>query len=357
MQEQEAKNYQNIHLSSCLPPENQNKLNKPKNSFPIKTHLEEIYGKNNKQYIEEKIEPIYEEMKNKFISIFDKKSPTFFIRIPYIKILLGDNITNLFEDKILTTLDKDIIICGIETENYQIGIELFDEYYPSVSLDLSKMASEEDITNYFQEDQKINIDFIKYIFYGFKYSNDLIKPRKNKGINILICFNSSKNKNNKSETLKLVNLFAGLYISSFYIYDYLDKISKRNLFDFLYDDLNKIMDCENLNPYLNAMFFLEDNSIGIYHDNSLIQYKTSSNTCLLFCDSLTPNPPIFYSKINYWNKRKVEYRLAITILLKKLNSKNFIYFIFPYIFSFSSFGRKANRQPNSPIEIFIYVLK
>ena len=260
--------FQNFSISQFTKPEVDNSKLINKDCLQVNTHLRDIYGKNNIEYIQEKIEPIYEEIKNKFKNNFNNLEPTFFIRIPYTKVLFGDQITNIFEDKILTTIDKDLIICGRETEDYELNIELFDEYYPSVKINLDF-----DSNKIFQN-ELYNVDFIKYCYYGYKSAYDLIKPNKNKGMNVLICYNSTNSKN--SEKLKSIYLFSGLYLAFFYVSDYLQKISKKNLFEFLYEDLNKVSNFEKEYSHLHSIFFLESNSIGIYFDKNFSQFKVSS---------------------------------------------------------------------------------
>lgn len=317
--------FQNLSISSVKPPEMENKPIKDKDALQISLYLQDIYGKQNERRIQEKIEPLYEEIRKKFQNSFTKQQPNFFIRIPYYKILFGDQVTNLFEDKIITTLDKDLIICGRETEENSINVELFDEYYPSVSLDFEQIKLESEEKNYFENSEILNSEFIKYIYSAYKFAKELINPKKNKGVNLLINFNSvNVNVKSKfSEKAKFMNLFSAVYLATFKVYDFLEKIPKKKLFEFLWDDLNKVSNFSNEYACLHAMFNLEPNSIGVYHDKQFSQFKVASETAILFCDSLTPAPPMIYSQMNYWNKRKVEFRLAVAIVVKKLNSNFF----------------------------------
>jgi len=41
------------------------------------------------------------------------------------------------------------------------------------------------------------------------------------------------------------------------------------------------------------------------------------NSSILICDSFSCNPPMTYYSINYWNKRKIEFKLAIALILKR----------------------------------------
>ena len=73
------------------------------------THLKEIYCDYQKN--RDEIEPIYENMRIKYKSLY-KSEPEFFTRIPYAITLFGDEVTKLYDDKIVTTIEKDLIICA-----------------------------------------------------------------------------------------------------------------------------------------------------------------------------------------------------------------------------------------------------
>jgi len=317
--------FQNLSISSFKAPENDIKPILKKDSLPISFYLKDIYSNLSKETFEERTEPLYEEMRKKFQNLFDKKLPNMYVRVPYYKVLIGDQITNIFDDKIITTLDKDLIICIRETDEDSIKIELFDEYYPSINIDLEKIRLEVEEKNYFENPENseiLNKDFIKYIYKGYKYATDLIIPKKKKGLNILVYFNcvNCNVKNKFSEKAKLMNLFTSVYLATFKIYDYLQKISKKDLLNFLWEDINKVENFANEYAYLLAIFFLEPMKIGLYFNKVFSQISIGEDMGLLVCDSLTPAPPTFYSQINYWNKRKIEYRLAVAIILKKIKS-------------------------------------
>ena len=82
---------------------------KDKSYLSIYTHLKQIYSdfKNDK----EEIEFIYEEMRKKFKSDY-KVEAEFFCRVPYAITLFGDEVTKLFDDKIVTTTERDLITCA-----------------------------------------------------------------------------------------------------------------------------------------------------------------------------------------------------------------------------------------------------
>ena len=78
-----------------------------KNTIPIYTHLKEIYS-SDKNIREEVIEPNYQAVRYKFKKIFNNE-PQFFCRIPHCVTLYGDQVTELFDDKIVTTTEKVVL--------------------------------------------------------------------------------------------------------------------------------------------------------------------------------------------------------------------------------------------------------
>jgi hypothetical protein len=308
-------------LSNKLPvlPSNSNSNNQiTENIYTVHTQLREIYGKEKKDYIEEKLEPIYESMRTKFRNSFDNTEPSFFIRVPYAQILLGDNITHLFEEKLITTLEKDLIICGNIISEKKVFLELFDKYSPKIKFDL------EDEPQISTENEIINTDYIheiehtKYIISAFKAGIKNSKPKIKKGANLLINFNIP---NNSSKDC-LISTFIATFFASLYIHDGIKLFSKQTLFELCFNELNRI---DNFTYYSGVIYFqmyLERNSIGIQNGNEFRQIKVDCDDGMMICDSFSSTPPMAISMINFWNKRKVEFKLALALILKRYK-KNF----------------------------------
>lgn len=97
---------------------------KEKNIISTFTHLKEIYSDYVKH--QEDIEPIYENMRKKFKSDF-KSEAQYFTRVPYVITLFGDEVTKLFDDKIVTTLEKDLKVCvGKNKDKTRLRFETHD---------------------------------------------------------------------------------------------------------------------------------------------------------------------------------------------------------------------------------------
>jgi len=91
------------------------------------THLKEIYC--DYQNKREEIEPIYENLRKKFMSTH-KSEADIFCRVPYAISLFGDEITKLFDEKIVTTIEKDLITCAKKTkEKTKFTFETYDVMY------------------------------------------------------------------------------------------------------------------------------------------------------------------------------------------------------------------------------------
>ena len=145
---------------------NQNQLQENKvcldreKKFKIFTKLKDFYSQKstliNKNHIEEKIEPVYESMRIKYKNLYNNSEPTFFIRVPYTQIIFGDSITDLFEEQIITTLEKDLIICGGNNEK-ELQIEFFDKYCDRFKYNINNenkfsVDSENDLNKFVEND-------------------------------------------------------------------------------------------------------------------------------------------------------------------------------------------------------------
>jgi hypothetical protein len=227
------------------------------NTFQIYTKLTEIYGKERKEHVEDKIEPIYENMRSKFIDLYSSE-PEFFIRIPYLNILLGDNVTNLFNDKVVTSSEKDFIICGRTIDKKTINIELFDLFNVKTIHDLDSSVIED-----------YQYEHLKYIILAYKASINNIKPKTVKGVNMLINFNIS----NIKERDKLVTCFVAAFFSGIYCHKVLDKYNKKTIYELCINELNKVGNFTYYNSNVYYQLFLERDNIGIFQNNTYLQMK------------------------------------------------------------------------------------
>lgn len=290
------------------------------NIYTLHTQLREIYGKEKKEYIEEKIEPVYESMRTKFRNSFDNTEPSFFIRVPYAQILLGDSVTHLFEEKLITTLEKDLIICGntLQNQEKKIYVEFFDKYAPKIKFNLEETKNPDEQQENSDSDPSQEIEHTKYITFAYKAGIKNSKPKNKKGANLLINFNIPNNSTKEC----FVTTFIATFFTSLHIHEGVKLFSKQTLYELCFNELNRI---ENFTYYSGVMYFqmyLERNHIGIQHGNEFRQIKVDSDDGLLICDSFSSTPPMVISMVNFWNKRKVEVKLGLALILKRYK-KNF----------------------------------
>jgi len=270
-------------------------------------------------YIEEKIEPVYESMRLKFKNIYNTE-PTFFIRVPYTQILFGDSITHLFEDKIITTLEKDLILCGSKIVEKELNTEFYDKFSERfnhrIGVDLEEAPS---------SDMK---EHNRFVLSAFNYALNNVKPKYSYGANFLLNFNIHSVQSREV----LVTTFIASYFASLYIHDGFEIFQDKMIFDLLSNDLLKIENFSNFISQVYFQLFLEKNSIGVYTSttNEYKQFKinsvsaqnkldisSSSNFSILVCDTLSPDPPTFYKILNCHTKRRVESKLGMILILKR----------------------------------------
>lgn len=254
-----------------------NEINLSPKKFLISSTLEEIYIKDSKNilkeekdYIEDKIEPVYENMRHKFISLY-KSEPSFFIRIPYFSVLLGDNVTEIFNDKVITTSEKDLIICGnsLNTNNKEknLNIELFDQYSERVKYDLDSNITEEYIFEHFN-----------YIIKAYKAGIFNLKPKNIISANLLVNFNVSDFK----DKMCLVSCFVASFYISIYLHNGFLKYGRQVLFDLCINELNKLSDFSYFNASVYFQLNLEKNEVGLFYNNNYYKVPINKKYSILF---------------------------------------------------------------------------
>jgi hypothetical protein len=284
---------------------NQNKLSSESEQF-VTTQLRELYGgKERKEYVEEHLEPIYELMRKKFKNLYSNQEPTFFIRVPYVQVLLGDSITHLFEEKLLTTLEKDLIICGLPIDESKLEIEVFDFYSLKANYDLN-----------LAEVPEAGLEHYKLMFAAYLAGISNSKPKVQKGCKLLLNFNIS----NYSDEECLVSTFVSTFLASVYIHNGLKFYTKHTLYELCITELNKLSNYNYYSAMIYFQFFLKRNSIGIQIGNNYSQLIINPEENILLADSMSSKPPLIYSNLHFWNKRKVEVRLALCLILKRYKS-------------------------------------
>ena len=303
---------------------NQNQ-NTSKSNLKIYTKLSEIYSEDS---IKSTIESQYEDFRSKFNFLY-KQDPTTIIRVPYTATLFGDPVTKFFSNKIVVNLSSELILLFNKNNNNALNIKYFENVQ-----EIKKNINE--INNY--EITSDNFCLNDFAILGYTYALKNIKSNNNNfGSNILIILNNP----NKEEIDCYLSVFISMFLCSLYINDFDDilnnNFNKNSLYEMIILALTEI--CEknnflknliNLDFYIPDIYFkifLEKNSIGINQKNLFFQEKISLKENnkknpeipleLFIFDSLSSEPIKYYSSSKYWNKRKVEVRLAMALMIKR----------------------------------------
>lgn len=294
-------------------------LNTKNNILKICTKLEEIYSKSS---ICNYIEAQYEDLRSKYYFLY-KEDPTSIIKVPYTAILFGDPITQLFSNKIVTNLSSELIILFNKNKTNELNIRYFDN--------IQQVKTNVLDINQFNISNKEEFNINDFAIMGFLSALKHIKSNNNNnGSNILIALNNP----NPEENDCYISIFLATFLCCLYINDFEsiinNSINKFSFYEMAILTLTEI--CEknkylrnsiNMNFYTPDVYFkifLEKNSFGFNQGNLFFQSPVSldnSPLLLLVFDSLSPEPIKYYSSSKYWNKRRVEVKLAMALMVKR----------------------------------------
>ncbi len=289
---------------------------KEKKNIKIYTRLDEIYSIKS---IEESIESQYEDLRSKYNFLY-KTEPTTIIRVPFTATLFGDTVTQLFSNKIVTNLSSELILIFKRNTTNELNVKYFDNIQQ-----IKKAVGELNIS--IKEEFNLN----DFAILGYLSALKQIKSNNNNfGSDILIMLNNP----NREEIDCYISIFLAMFLCCLYINDiesiYNNTINKSSLYEMVILTLTEL--CEqnkylknliNINYYTPDIYFkifLEKNSFGFNQGNLFYQSPISLNNTplsLLVFDSLSPEPIKYYSSSKYWNKRKVEVRLAMALMIKR----------------------------------------
>lgn len=276
----------------------------------------------------------YEESVNIFREFY-KSDPYLIIRVPYIIDLLGDNITNILNKKLLTTLSDDIILFVSYSSSRETNIEFCN--LPKLNKSFPLYFKNKSLSN--EEVEEPIISLYPHLYYVLKGINDSIKKcdlleyeeNEVKGLNILISLGPyHMNKYQSYILLYIASFIAGI---AFYKFEYKENISNSNLMNIIISSIeeNNFYEREELKEhkslvqasslYVNSIFMLNFNEVGIFSKGKLERkYKMNDNYSILNLDSFSNEPPTFYRIVNYENKRMIEFYFGIAIILINLKS-------------------------------------
>ena len=290
-----------------------------KDGLKIYTKLEEIYSK---ESINSTIESEYEDFRSKFNYLY-KTDPTTIIKVPYTAILFGDPITHLFSNKIVANLSSELIIFFSKNPNNELNLKYFEN-----AQEIKTKINEINNLNLTSETFSLNDFAILGYISALKY----IKSNNNNyGSNVLIILNNP----NKEDVDCYLSIFLAMFLCSLYIND-IDSIinnslNKSSLYEMVNLTLTEIceqnktlknlIDINFYSPDIYFKIFLEKNNFGFSQKNIFYQGKVTTkdnkSLKLFIFDSLSPEPIKYYSSSKYWNKRKVETRLAMALMIKR----------------------------------------
>ena len=290
-----------------------------KDGLKIYTKLEEIYSK---ESINSTIESEYEDFRSKFNYLY-KTDPTTIIKVPYTAILFGDPITHLFSNKIVANLSSELIIFFNKNPNNELNLKYFEN-----AQEIKTKINEINNLNLTSETFSLNDFAILGYISALKY----IKSNNNNyGSNVLIILNNP----NKEDVDCYLSIFLAMFLCSLYIND-IDSIinnslNKSSLYEMVILTLTEIceqnktlknlIDINFYSPDIYFKIFLEKNNFGFSQKNIFYQGKVTTkdnkSLKLFIFDSLSPEPIKYYSSSKYWNKRKVETRLAMALMIKR----------------------------------------
>ena len=290
-----------------------------KDGLKIYTKLEEIYSK---ESINSTIESEYEDFRSKFNYLY-KTDPTTIIKVPYTAILFGDPITHLFSNKIVANLSSELIIFFNKNPNNELNLKYFEN-----AQEIKTKINEINNLNLTSEIFSLNDFAILGYISALKY----IKSNNNNyGSNVLIILNNP----NKEDVDCYLSIFLAMFLCSLYIND-IDSIinnslNKSSLYEMVNLTLTEIceqnktlknlIDINFYSPDIYFKIFLEKNNFGFSQKNIFYQGKVTTkdnkSLKLFIFDSLSPEPIKYYSSSKYWNKRKVETRLAMALMIKR----------------------------------------
>ena len=276
----------------------------------------------------------YEDIQLLFNEYFNS-SPDKIVRVPYVIELLGDCITNLLDKKLLTTLTDDIIIFGRKNKNSTSQIEFYDLPKSNIQFDTNCLLN--NTYNNVLEEKENLYPYLFYSLMGMKdaidNSNLLNSEKSNiEGFDILISLGPY--------FLDKKQSFINCYICSFilglslYFQDIKNNLSNSTMFNIIYSNLIKlniydkdefslfksIINEKWLYFHLYSIMYLEKNELLLisYDDKQPKKVKLNENITVLTIESFSTEPPLFYKIINYWNKRLLEIRLGLALIIQKL---------------------------------------
>lgn len=280
-------------------------------NFEEFTHFKEIYGKNEMtkeeklDYIEKEIEPCYELLRRRFFKLFGKDLKKI-VRIPYVVSLIGDHVTNMFNDKVVVTTEKDCLMAARPIKD-EVQIVIGDNYSEIAVYKLGENETTKEGV----------LEHYNWAFTGWKKCLEFADLNNEMpGAQIIINFNTSDYNNDINYK---INCYIGAFLLCLSLYKDVREFNINKVYQFLEDELTK-MNLDFYIPYLFAQFYLDKQEFLLYFNKKFFITKFQNDLMMFKCDSFTPEPPSYYSNSNYKNKREFEVKLGLLLILKRYKS-------------------------------------
>ena len=282
--------------------------------FPVYTHLKEIYPPSE---IEQKYMPLFEDLRSKYLSLYASQDPALIVSIPYTVTLFGDTISKLFSDRIVSNTSNDLILFLNQNSTSSIAIRFFDHL-----LEITEPITQPPDESRFTSSTKPELK--DFLLYGYNSGVLHSKTSTPVGANILINLNTPSIENNIDLN---ITAFIGGFLSALCVNNAFPK-TKNAFYEMASVALGNILKYKDWNYYSSDLYFkifLKKNSVGCFVNNTSsicdanLVCDCSKHKSFVF-DTFSPQPISYYSSKLYWNKRKVDCRLAMAIVLKLSNT-------------------------------------
>jgi hypothetical protein len=219
--------------------------------------------------------------------------------------LLGDSVTNMFDDKIVTSIQNDMILCGnTKDTNDKINLN-FHDIFPKCVLEL-----------YVDDTKEYEMEHYKFIHNGYISVAEFINAGNRLGVNFFINFNNT----NSNTVEMMIAGFIAASLTSILIHDGFSAFDKNSLYQFFLNQLSKLGNFQNYHASIYFQLFSNKDSLGIFSNGSFVQYTVDPKYHIGLYESFSPSIPKYYAVKNYHTKRLVEVRLCLALLLKKAKS-------------------------------------
>lgn len=270
----------------------------------LKCHLSAIYP-NNYNSMEEVHIPRYDEISRRFSAVFGKEVQ-YFVRVPGVINLLGDPLKLYGFAPLSINLDQDVVFAFSTNDKSQIVVSNSQNaIFPQISIST-------DVNQKFDEEN----NYMNLLLAGYKaalYESFVVTP---KGLQIFI----SSNIPTKNGFASSSALILGMCITTLVANNLAKKLYQESMFENLVK-YEKMISPQTLWTYHFSSMLLNNNDC-VMPTNEKKTLELPKKFNFIIANTLTPTPMLFVSGQRQ-NKRLVECRIGLCMLMKKLEMKDF----------------------------------